>query len=315
MTAVSTPTLLTIFGTTKPMQGDAARIQSNALGSWSRLAPGIQVLLIGDDFGAAELADELGIDHLQEVQRSPLGVPLLSDLFAQGQARATGAICVFANADIIFTDDLMPTIETLSTFDGPFLAVGQRWDVHLDEALRFDDPNWGAELRRRARIEGRQDSSIWIDWFAFGTNQMEDLPPFVVGRPGYDHWLVANALQHDVAVIDASDVVMAIHQHHEYNGGRDTLWSNPDSANNRELIGPRRNYRTIANATHRIDRSQSIVPATGTKYRMGSLHAALGPVLEHTASARQRIGLDVDRVERMSSALTSRVGDSIARRR
>ncbi len=307
-------TRVTLFGTTKPMKGDAARIQTNALGSWARLATDVQVLLIGDDSGATELADELDIEHVPEVDRSPLGVPLLSDLFAKGQTRATSPICVFANADILFTDDLLAAIETLATFDEPFLAVGQRWDVQLDEAIDFDDPTWGADLRRRARTEGRQDSCIWIDWFAFPTRQMVDLPPFVVGRPGYDHWLVANALQRQISVIDASDVVMAIHQHHEYNGGRDVLWTNPDSANNRNLIGPRRNYRTIANATHRIDRNQSIVAATGTKYRLGTLHAAVGPALERTAPVRHRLGLDVDRFERLTSAVSSRVGDSFARR-
>ena len=48
--------MLTFFTTAKPFKGHSAIIQRNALKSWTLLDPDIEVILFGDEEGAAEVA-------------------------------------------------------------------------------------------------------------------------------------------------------------------------------------------------------------------------------------------------------------------
>ena len=45
--------MLTFFTTAKPFRGHNAIIQRNALKSWTLLRPDVEVILFGDDEGAA----------------------------------------------------------------------------------------------------------------------------------------------------------------------------------------------------------------------------------------------------------------------
>ena len=56
-------TLLTIFTTPKPFRGHEAVIQANALGSWVRLHPAVEVILIGEEHGAREFAAGCALAH------------------------------------------------------------------------------------------------------------------------------------------------------------------------------------------------------------------------------------------------------------
>jgi hypothetical protein len=297
--------LVRIFATPKAFEGDFDRIQRNAVWSWARLRPAVEVLLIGDDHGTAQVALEAGAGHQPRVARSPRNVPLLDDLWRIGQHGTPAPLALFANADIMFTDDLVPALEAVrSQAGGPFLAVGQRWDVDGDHRWWHSppDPGWDDRARRWARSEGRLSSPLWIDWFAFPAGQYPSLPPFVVGRPGYDHWLVWHTLQRRIPVVDATGAVTAIHQRHDYShgGGRRVVWSGPDAATNRLLIGGRRHMRTIGNATHRLGRDGVLRPSRGLKYRLAAAQCRLGPALEATASLRHRVGLDAEVVQRMA---------------
>lgn len=297
-------TELTIFATPKRFEGRFERIQRNAVWSWRSLGDDVEVILVGDDDGTADLCASWGLRHLPEVARSPRGVPLLDDLWRRGQEAASAPRCLFANADIVFTDDLLPALRAVDAqLTGPYLMVGQRWDVDLDEALEHGrDPHWTDTVRRRATSEGTLNSPLWIDWFAFPTGQYDDLIGCVIGRPGYDHWLVWHTLSRGIPVIDATDAVIAVHQHHDYShgGGHQDVWSGADAQINKALIGGRAHMRTIANATLRLGEDRRLDVADGPKYRLGRWQARLGPVLEASAGLRHRIGLDAEAVQRLA---------------
>jgi FkbM family methyltransferase len=61
--------MLTLFTTAKPFRGHSGIIQRNALKSWTRLHPDIDIILFGDDEGATEVrrlsdvARELNLRH------------------------------------------------------------------------------------------------------------------------------------------------------------------------------------------------------------------------------------------------------------
>jgi len=65
--------MLTLFTTAKPFEGHSGVIQRNALQSWKRLHPDVEVILFGEDAGSAEIANELGLGHEAFVERNKFG--------------------------------------------------------------------------------------------------------------------------------------------------------------------------------------------------------------------------------------------------
>jgi hypothetical protein len=81
------------------------------------------------------------------------------------------------------------------------------------------------------------------------------MPPFVVARHHWDHWMVWKARSMNVPVLDASADVLAIHQNHDFayhSGGLEGVWTDVESKRNRALAGGQLHLYTIEHATHRI---------------------------------------------------------------
>jgi len=83
---------LTLFTTAKPFAGHSAIIQRNALGSWSRLQPRPEILLIGDEEGYEEAAAGVGAVRVPDLERNEFGTPLVSEIFRSGRERGTGRV-------------------------------------------------------------------------------------------------------------------------------------------------------------------------------------------------------------------------------
>lgn len=80
--------MLTFFTTAKPFLGHADIMQRNALKSWTLVHPDAEVILFGDEHGAAEVARELRIRHERHIERSVLGTKRLDYLFSMARAIA-----------------------------------------------------------------------------------------------------------------------------------------------------------------------------------------------------------------------------------
>ena len=95
--------MLTIFSTPKPFRGHIGTIQRNAIQSWKRLHPDVEVILFGDDEGAAEAAREFGLRHVPDVPRNEFGTKLLRGFFEPAQRMAQYDRLCYVNCDIILT--------------------------------------------------------------------------------------------------------------------------------------------------------------------------------------------------------------------
>src|SRR5437764_11403096 len=208
---------LTVFSTLKPLRDRARVLQRNAVLSWTHLRPRPEVILFGDEDGVAELCAELGLRHVPDVARTEGGTPLIPDLFGKARRLATAETLCYANADIVFTDDLPETIARLRSWRrrGPFLATGMRWNLEVDGLLEFTG-DWGAGLRRRSRQEGAAAGHWALDYFVFPRDLPLEIPRLAVGRPTWDDWLVYGARARGIPVIDLSPSVVPIHQRHDY---------------------------------------------------------------------------------------------------
>src|SRR5664279_2473540 len=90
-----------------------ATIQRNAINSWTRL-PDVDVLLLGDEAGLAQAAQELGVKHIADVDRSPSGAPLLSAMFQVARKSTDSPLLCAVNADILLGPDFVDAARCVS---------------------------------------------------------------------------------------------------------------------------------------------------------------------------------------------------------
>jgi hypothetical protein len=245
--------MLTLFTTPKPFVGHCGIIQKNALTSWKLLHPDIEVILFGNEEGAAEIAGELGLRHEPKVERDDRGNKRLDYLFRMAQKISRSELLCYVNCDILLMQDFLAAVERVKAEHAHFLMVGKRWDADITRPLDFSQPEWEPELRQFAQGKGKQRSTAWIDYFAFTRGLYgNELPGFVIGRVFWDNWLVWRARKTKGAVVDASQTVMAVHQNHDYGyhpDGERGVFYGEESGRNYELAGGWRHLRTIEDAT------------------------------------------------------------------
>jgi hypothetical protein len=245
--------VLTFFTTAKPFRGNAGIIQRNALKSWTLLHPDVEVILFGDDDGAAEVARERNIRHEAHVERNEHGTKRLDYMFVTARAIARHEVLCYINCDIILLDDFRRALDRVRAAHSQFLMVGRRWDVDVSKACDFARANWRGQLQAAALLRGAQRPPEWIDYFAFSRGLYgSSVPPFVIGRVHWDHWLVWKARDCQQPVVDVSPAVIAVHQNHDYSyhpQGKQGVWHGKEAGENHRLAGGWRHLRTIADAT------------------------------------------------------------------
>ncbi len=242
--------MLTIFTTPKPFTGHDKVIQTNAIRSWLLLRPECEIILLGDEEGTAEFASRPGIRHIPDIECNEYGTPLVNSIFKTAQDAAKYQLMCYVNADIILMSDFLTSLKHINI--EPFLMVGQRWDIELNESVNFDDVQWESRLRSHVAKHGRLHPKSGIDYFVFPRGLYDDIPPFAIGRTAWDNWLIYRARSLKVPVIDATKAVTPIHQNHDYShipSGETGVWKGPEAKRNLELRGGSDNGFTVEYAT------------------------------------------------------------------
>lgn len=218
---------------------------------------------MGGEEGSSEACLEIGGTEIPCIKRNAQGTPLLSDAFAQADARASGTLLCYVNADILLFDDFMPAISSVrGQAAGEFLVTGRRWN--FDAAAESSDFH-PADFRRMVAEQGKLYDEFNMDYFVFPRGLFAEIPDFAVGRPGWDNWLVYEARRRGVRVIDATSAIMAGHQNHDYahtsegrKGGKAAVWSGAEASANRSLARGR--LFDLRDATHILTASREVVP-------------------------------------------------------
>ena len=246
--------MLTFFSTPKPFHGHINVIQRNALRSWQQVHPDVEILLFGDDAGTAEVCRELGIHHVPDVRKNLAGTKFLASIYDQAQELARYDLLCHVNCDILLLDDFLRAVKRVAGISESFLMAGRRWDVDIRQPLHFESSVWREEARNLAASANCQRPPQWIDYFVFRRGFFyNQIPGFVIGRPGWDNWLLWYARNSGAKLIDASAVVRAIHQNHDYAyhpEGEKGVWEGEEAQENYKLLEGHKRFRTLDNATH-----------------------------------------------------------------
>lgn len=294
--------MLTIFTAPKPFSSHVATIQTNAIRSWLELRPPCEIILFGSEDGTAEVAKKLNCRHISEVKRNEYGTPLINDLYKTAQDLADFPLMCYINADIILMNDFIKAVERVARSKSSFLGVGQRWDLDVEEYLEFG-PGWQERLRARVIKSGQLHPPSGSDFFFFPRGMWKEIPPFAVGRPGWDNWLIYRARALGIPVVDITRVVSVIHQNHDYlhvvEGRTDYCSEGPEGDHNRKLGGGWDYIFTLLDATHMLT-GRTLLPAIAYKYlrrrcrTLPVLNAKIRQLVQF--AARVRSGLHSDRV-------------------
>jgi hypothetical protein len=215
--------VLTLFSVPKPFEGELDTLQRRSVESWRSLD--VEVLLLGD---VAEAARELGVEHESGLELTAHGTPRLDSAFALADAAAHFPLRCFVNADVILGPDLLEAVRAVSAESERFLVVGQTEE------------------------DGKRRGAAAMDWFVFTPGLFGDVPPFAIGRAGFDNWLVWKARQVAI-VVDATHDVRALHQPHGYahvEGGIQEAYYGEEAARNLELAGGKSHLYTLHDASH-----------------------------------------------------------------
>src|SRR5258706_15403857 len=139
--------LITLFSAPKPFNDPhIAMIQRNAIKSWT-LLPNVEVILLGEEAGLAEVAKELGVKHLPNVARNESGTPLISSMFQLARENSNSDLLCIINADMILMSDFVEaTLESsslllkkreLAPAVQNFVLLSQRWDYDITSPIDF----------------------------------------------------------------------------------------------------------------------------------------------------------------------------------
>lgn len=208
--------LISIFTAPKPFDNPhIATIQRNAILSWLHLGPEVEVLLVGDEIGIAEVAAEYNIRHLPEVARNEKGTPLVSSIFKLGREASQSPLLAYINADIMLLPDFVRAAKQIARQLEHFLVIGRRWDLDLRSAWDFS-PGWDERLTAALKERGRLHPPAGSDYFLYPRPLFEKMPDFAIGRAGWDNWMIYQANRMGWAVIDGTPSITVIHQDHDY---------------------------------------------------------------------------------------------------
>lgn len=237
--------LITIFTMPKPFGRDTDLIQRNAIASWARLQPDVEVLLIGDEEGIAEAAAELGVRHAGGVEFNEQGTPLVSSAFSIAHRESNAPFLAYCNCDVILLKDFVRTIEILiaDATHEKFVAFGQRTDLKVDHEIDFGQLIQIERLMQDCQSKGVPSSNVCKEYFVFNRELYQDVPRFAIGRGNWDNWMIHSAKMQKLPVVNVSALVTAIHQEHGYShisAGRFSCYVSGDEAQeNRRLAGGR----------------------------------------------------------------------------
>jgi len=227
--------MITIFTAPKPFRGHIGIIQRNAIQSWIKLGQMCKIVLIGDDDGIAETAFEFNLTYIPDIKKNKFGTPLINSIFSTAEKISTSSMLCYINTDIILLKDFIIAANRLNL--RKFLMIGQRWDMNISYALDFTSPNWEIDLKKNVSKFGILHSIYGIDYFLFSKGLWENIPPFALGRTIWDNWLVCDARSKGAAVINATDVVIAVHQNHNYDGSKKEIFTGPEAIQNGKMAG------------------------------------------------------------------------------
>ncbi|XP_052232705.1 uncharacterized protein LOC127845678 isoform X3 [Dreissena polymorpha] len=210
----STLPLLTLF-TTWNDNPDKYIVHNLTLINWRSFHPSVIPVVFTNESSVIIECNKAGVTALPLSNAAADGIPVLKYMFRDAMNHFKTSLYAFSNSDILYTDTLIRTLAQMINsktiyFSRPVLIVGCRTNVEnvtLEEGLHWEN------ITRISQSRGKQFTEWAEDYFITSPSfPWNEVPEVVVGRPGYDNWLVYNSRKMKYNVIDATKTILAVHQ-------------------------------------------------------------------------------------------------------
>ncbi len=204
-------TIFTTFRNSMPKE----HIYKNTIINYELLKPDVIPIMYHSE-GEKELT-QFGARHgwhfYPVPKTSKHGVPILRHMFIDAQTKFNSTFYCYSNGDILFDMRFIDTLKVLREMTDKLkkvLIVGQRSNYQLTANQRINSIEEVTELAKNAKLFSTNAEDYFIstrDGYPW-----ETIPDFVVGRIGYDNWLVVTAITKEIVVIDTTKTILALHQ-------------------------------------------------------------------------------------------------------
>ena len=96
-----------------------------------------------------------------------------------------------------------------------------------------------------------------IDFWLYTKGLLPGIPPLAVGRMAFECWCLYKARSMNADLIDSTDVVISVHQNHDYShhpDGKEGIGTSVEAQRNRQLVGGKPYFFVIEDRTHILTR-------------------------------------------------------------
>lgn len=250
--------MITLFSCPKAFKNQFDTIQRNAIESWLSLGKNVDIVLVGQEEGMEEVCKEYKIKHIRNIERNEYGTPLVKSIVTQAENNSENELMCYVNADIVILKDFIEAINVLEKkkHNDKYLLTGRRWDLLIEDRIKYNESSWEADLKDRLRKNGRLDAPTGLDYFVYKKGMWASMPRFALGRNFWDQWFIHEARINKIVVVDGTPSITIIHQHHDYshlpNSGY-WLSKGPETKNNFKLSGGVFKLYNIFDATETLE--------------------------------------------------------------
>lgn len=206
------------FGGGEPLASEISKLASS-IASYRQIGAVTQVFVFTDRARDCETLWKYGISRrhrsgvycvLIECERDT-AAPTINCIFRSMKERATGAFMAYVNSDVLLFEGVVTSYRFLSKTQKDFAVVGRRTDVVTNSVtstvLRTSDV-----AEKRFRRIGQLHAATGLDYFILPTHfDLVDFPDFRVGAWRWDNALTLHLIKSKYQIIDATDVISAIH--------------------------------------------------------------------------------------------------------
>ena len=205
-----------IFSSPKPFGPKTHDVQLTAMRSWRHFLPDCPIFLFGEDPTIAETCRKEGVELVGGISVcAGTDKPTLSRFFQKMERDYPHAMKIYLNSDIVLGPGVLDCLHNLNHLPGPWIASARRrcFPVYSGGART------SAEIERFLTHHARDWTwgPPWaMDIFVYRGLDLDAMPEFMIGHCAWDNWMIFNARNRGIMVVDCSNDLPLHHFDHEY---------------------------------------------------------------------------------------------------
>ncbi|KAI8100255.1 hypothetical protein M9434_007216 [Picochlorum sp. BPE23] len=193
--------------------------QFTAVTQWSLRFP--EVLILADDWSVCAAALQIGKTtdgnikcHQHTCMHAEYGRPVVPCLLHDAFELATTDYVLFTNSDLAYLNVVPAVTIAQAMFEESFALLGRRRDIDFQHECKMKTKDI-AMLDQILDAPGELHDPFGIDYIVLPRNTIasviKDMPDFLIGLWKWDNWLVDTCIHKGINLVDATNVLHAIH--------------------------------------------------------------------------------------------------------